>query len=106
MVPPEVEYEETPRGRAGYNKREERYWLRADRCILKKKGFVSKIMKAMHLPPDTTTETDPHYRCARCLSRQRGDDLIVHANTILLPNISRVFHRVVESAEENTETLA
>jgi hypothetical protein len=38
VVPPEVEYEEPPRGRVGYDKREERYWLRADRCILKEES--------------------------------------------------------------------
>jgi hypothetical protein len=74
LVPPESEYEEFPRGRVGYDKREERFWLRADRCILKKKALVSRIMKVMNLPADTKIETDYHYRCARCLSRSRQDD--------------------------------
>ena len=74
LVPPEVEYEEPPRGRVGYDKREERYWLRADKCILRRKALVSRIMKAMNLPPETKIETDYHYRCAQCLSRLRGDD--------------------------------
>ena len=69
VVPPEVEYEEFPRGRVGYDKREERYWLRADRCILKKKALVSRIMKVMNLPADTKIETDPHYCCSVCLRR-------------------------------------
>jgi hypothetical protein len=69
LVPQHVDYEESPRGRVGYNKREERYWLRADRCILKSKALVGRIMKAMNLPPDTKIETDPHYCCAECLRR-------------------------------------
>jgi hypothetical protein len=74
LVPPEVEYEEPPRGRVGYDKREERFWLRADRCILRTPKLVSKILKQLHLPADTTIETDPHYRCAQCLSRSRRDE--------------------------------
>jgi hypothetical protein len=69
LVPPEVEYEENPRGRVGYDKREERFWLRADSCILKKKALLNRIMKVMRLPPETKTETDPHYCCSVCLRR-------------------------------------
>jgi hypothetical protein len=69
LLPPEVEYEEHPRGRIGYDKREERFWLRADRCILKKKTVLHRIMKAMNLPSDTKIETDPHYCCSVCLCR-------------------------------------
>ena len=70
VVPPEVEYEEPPRGRVGYDNREERFWLRADRCILKKKVFVSRIMRAMNLPACTKTEKDDHYQCEVCLRRR------------------------------------
>ena len=70
LVPPEVEYEEPPRGRVGYDKREERFWLRADHCILKKKALVSRIIKAMNLPSSNTlTENDDHYQCEVCLRR-------------------------------------
>jgi hypothetical protein len=72
-VPPEVEYEEPPRGRVGYYPKEERFVLRADHCILAEKNAVRRIMKAMNLPPNTTMEPDPHYRCSRCL-HTRGDD--------------------------------
>ncbi len=71
LVPSEVEYEEPPRGRVGYDKREERFWLRADRCILKKKALVSRVMKAMNLPSSNTqTEKDDHYQCEVCLRRR------------------------------------
>jgi hypothetical protein len=71
VVPPEVEYEEPPRGRVGYDNREERFWLRADRCILKKKALVIRIMKAMNLPSGKTqTEKDDHYQCEVCLRRR------------------------------------
>lgn len=69
LVPPEIEYEEPPRGRVGYDKREERFWLRADRCILRKKTLLNRIMKVMRLLPNTKIETDPHYCCAGCLRR-------------------------------------
>jgi hypothetical protein len=74
LVPPEVEYEEHPRGRVGYDKLEERYWLRADRCILRNPKLVSRILKQLHLPSDTKIETDYHYQCAQCLSRRRRDE--------------------------------
>jgi hypothetical protein len=71
VVPPEVEYEEPPRGRVGYDNREQRFWLRADRCILKKKALVSRIMKAMNLPSSNTRmENDDHYQCEVCLRRR------------------------------------
>jgi len=71
VVPPEVEYEENPRGRVGYDSREERFWLRADRCILKKKALVIRIMKAMNLPSSKTRmEKDDHYQCEACLRRR------------------------------------
>ena len=71
LVPPEVEYEEPPRGRVGYDKREERFWLRADRCILKKKALVSRILRVMNLPSSNTqTEKDDHYQCEVCLRRR------------------------------------
>ena len=66
-VPQDIEYEEYPRGRVVYNTRAEKFYLLADRCILKDKSQVTKIKKAMHLPSNTTIDTDPHYRCSQCL---------------------------------------
>ena len=67
---PEGEYEEYPRGRVVYNRKTHQYTLYLDRCILKKRDVVRKIMSDMQLPPyDTKTATDEHYRCSRCLQR-------------------------------------
>jgi hypothetical protein len=49
-VPADVEYEEVPRGRVVYNPKTRRFTLLADRCILRDKGIISKIMSAMSLP--------------------------------------------------------
>jgi hypothetical protein len=68
MVPRDVEYEENPRGRIVYNVKTHKFMLHADRCILKKRNVVKKIMEEMQLPPKTTEcGTDEHYRCYRCL---------------------------------------
>jgi hypothetical protein len=61
-VPAEVEYEEPPRGRVVFDRHEQRYHLMADKCIL------GRLMAAMNLPPDKTSEgRDEHYRCHECL---------------------------------------
>jgi hypothetical protein len=71
MAPNDAEYEQFPRGRIVYNMKTEKFMLLADRCILKKRNLVKKIMKEMQLPP-TITEcgTDEHYRCYRCLGSE------------------------------------
>ena len=73
-VPGESEYEEFPRGRVMYNTKIQRFTLLADRCILRDKGVVSRIMSELHLPGENTDKgTDEHYRCSSCL-RVREDD--------------------------------
>ena len=67
VVPREMEYEEAPRGRVMYNTKTRRFTLLADRCILKRRDMVAKIKKEMHLPRNTETGTDSHYRCFACL---------------------------------------
>jgi hypothetical protein len=67
-VPREMDYAEMPRGRVMFDCKEQRFSFLADRCILAKKSMVTRIMKAMHLPPgNVKTGTDPHYRCYACL---------------------------------------
>jgi hypothetical protein len=74
-VPAEVEYEEPPRGRVVYDGREQRFHLYADKCILRQRKVVRKIMDAMHLPPGKTTEgRDEHYCCFECLYPVADDD--------------------------------
>jgi hypothetical protein len=67
----EIEYEEPPRGRVVFNKRTQRFAMYADRCILKRRAVVKRIMKAMHLPTSQTNIcTDGHfghYKCLKCL---------------------------------------
>lgn len=71
VVPADMEYFEMPRGRVGYYKRQERFWLRADRCILKRKDVIRQIKKSMNLPEKVLVETDEHYSCALCEKRKR-----------------------------------
>jgi hypothetical protein len=76
----EIEYEAPPRGRVSYNRRSKRFDLYADRCILKRKAVVKRIMEAMHLPASRTNiGTDGHsghYKCSKCLETffAREDD--------------------------------
>ena len=74
-VPIEVEYEQPPRGRVGYNAKKKEFSLLADQCIIEDAGAVQKIIAAFHLPGDTEPMPDIHYRCTRCLkcSRRRED---------------------------------
>jgi hypothetical protein len=68
VVPLDIEYEEPPRGRVSYNVKKRQFLLLADRCILKKRNLVKKIMRELQLPTETTKfDTDPHYRCYKCL---------------------------------------
>jgi hypothetical protein len=72
LVPYDLEYDQPPRGRVAFDTREQRFFLRADRCILRKRQVVRRIMIALHLPPDlTATGRDDHYRCTVCLNRER-----------------------------------
>jgi len=67
-APREMEYEEAPRGRVMHNTKTRRFTLLADKCILKNKRIVRKIMSEMSLPSKTTDKgTDSHYRCFACL---------------------------------------
>jgi len=74
-VPAEVEYEEPPRGRVVFDGREQRFHLLADKCILGRRDVVGRIMAAMNLPQDKTSEgRDEHYRCFECLYPVADDD--------------------------------
>jgi hypothetical protein len=70
-VAPDSEYEEHPRGRVAYNERTQQFSLLADNCILRQKDKVTEIIQTMHLPAARTRiSTDPHYRCADCLTKR------------------------------------
>ncbi len=67
---PDDEYEKHPRGRVAFNEKTGEYTLLADKCILRKKRLVTKIVSRMSLPAGRTERnTDSHYRCYRCLVR-------------------------------------
>jgi len=67
-VPKGSAYEEYPRGRVNFNTKTLQFTLLADRCILRKKNVVKKLLRLMCLPDDTPLSTDGHYRCFRCLA--------------------------------------
>jgi hypothetical protein len=71
IVHSEMEYEEAPRGRALFDTKKRQFTLLADRCIIRDKGIVRKIMSVMSLPSKNTDKgTDNHYRCFACLRAQ------------------------------------
>ncbi len=72
-VPQEMEYEEPPRGRVVFNAKKSEFSLLADRCILRWKDLVTTIRRQMHLPKNTTVDTDSHYRCFSCLLRSTAE---------------------------------
>jgi hypothetical protein len=70
MVPQDSEYDDYPRGRVAYYTKSEKYSLFLDRCILKNKSIVKKIISELNLPTRSTkADTDSHYKCYRCLGR-------------------------------------
>ena len=73
-APHESEYEEYPRGRVIYDAAAGAFTLYADKCILDRKDLIAQIKEELHLPRDTKTGTDPHYRCFRCLYGSDEDD--------------------------------
>lgn len=65
---PDGGYEEHPRGRVVYNTQSRQFTIYADKCILRKKAAIKRIMREMHLPSNqTVTSTGDHYRCFQCL---------------------------------------
>jgi hypothetical protein len=64
---PDCEFEDFPRGRVVFQPKLQEFILMADRCILRRKDVVERIMEQMDLPPNTTVTTDSHYRCPGCM---------------------------------------
>jgi hypothetical protein len=69
LVPRGMPYEECPRGRVTHRDATGRFRLFADKCIIKNKKAVSRIMRSLSLPPGTRIERDEHYRCPGCMPR-------------------------------------
>ena len=72
-VPREVEYDEVPRGRVGYQKKDAKFYLFLDPCIMANLEIVDQIMCELNLPSaDTTAPTlDAHYHCPRCKKKTK-----------------------------------
>ncbi len=73
-APRESEYEEYPRGRVMYHPSPDEFTILADQCILSRKDLITQIKKELHLPKNTKTGTDLHYKCSRCLNASEQDD--------------------------------
>jgi hypothetical protein len=74
-VPADVEYEEPPRGRVVFDRRDQRFHLMADKCILGRRDVIEQIKAVMNLPQGKTSEgRDEHYRCFDCLYPVVDDD--------------------------------
>lgn len=74
-VPRGSEYDGYPRGRVMHHPASGEFTIFADICILKHKGLITQIKKALHLRKKVKTGTDPHYRCPLCLrGKQINED--------------------------------
>ena len=67
IVDPRSEYDEFPRGRVTFNTKKNETYLLADRCIRRDSSKVTEIIRSLHLPKNTIVDSDPHYRCPKCL---------------------------------------
>ncbi len=68
-VPQGMPYEDCPRGRVNRFDATGLFTLLADRCIIRSKPMVRKIMAALGLPRGTRVATDSHYKCAVCMGK-------------------------------------
>lgn len=71
LAPRAVEYDDVPRGRVVFDSVHRRFFLYADRCILRQTAVVNRIRSELNLPPETEAGADEHYRCPRCMSASK-----------------------------------
>jgi hypothetical protein len=63
----DTSYDFYPRGRVVYNKVKDHYILYLDRCLIKNKQVINKIIREFHLRTRKySLEDDEHYVCSRC----------------------------------------
>jgi len=75
-VPADVEYDQTSRGRVTYEDSSRRFTLFADKCIIKNKKAISRIMSEFRLPTaNTKVLPDDHYRCPGCTKRTKKQEV-------------------------------
>lgn len=67
LVPDDLEYDEVPHGRVGYNSKERKFYLFGDACIQRNEGMMDRIRRDLHLPADTVVREDSHYKCPGCM---------------------------------------
>lgn len=73
-VPSDIEYDEAPSGRVIYNSKTGRFSFLADKCILRDKIMLTKIMSELNLPGrNTDGGANAHYRCSSCLRMREGE---------------------------------
>lgn len=49
-MPIEINYEQPPRGRVGYNQKRKTLLMLADACIIKNAALIKAVIAAFHLP--------------------------------------------------------
>jgi hypothetical protein len=73
VVPPEVEYEELPRGRVVMDGKTGRFIVWGDRCILRRKSLRKQVLTSFHLVDcEADFRSDEHYRCFGCLTENES----------------------------------
>jgi hypothetical protein len=67
-VPPDVDYDEVPRGRVEYDIIEKKFCVYVDPCILNDRKALDEIEREFSLPYANTQdpERDPRYKCKKC----------------------------------------
>jgi hypothetical protein len=65
------EYYDFSRGRVCFSKRDDRWSLLADPCILKREDVVQALLRRLNLPRTTAVATDSHYRCPGCMRKKQ-----------------------------------
>lgn len=78
VVPKDIDYDEVPRGRVGYETRERKFYVFVDACIKNDTDMMDRIEREMNLPTADTAppKLDSHYRCPCCLktAKQREQE--------------------------------
>jgi hypothetical protein len=73
IVPPDMEYDDPPRGRVVYDKVTRRFRLYADACIIGNHTLIGKIRTELNLAPEIEVDLDDFYQCAKCVGLVPGD---------------------------------
>lgn len=73
LVPTDLEYDEIPRGRVGYDTRERKFYVFVDACIKNDIRMMERIEREMNLPLAETAppRLDSHYRCPGCMKTEK-----------------------------------